>query len=414
MAFLLNLRKIIVTLSALLLFAPATLAQPLPREPRPDDPCGYPDTTTLAYRLAALLNWGYGVDSLRADLARWSAVPFVRIDSVGESTQHRGLFMMTIQDTGRPLTPRKRVWIHARTHPNEVQGTWVTNEIIRQLLSGSMLAKSLRALCVFNILPMLNPDGVELKKPRENANGVDIESNWAIVPGENEVQVLRALFSSLMLEPNPILVALNMHSAYGNERYFVYHAATGTSAAYAAKEQQFIGGVRSYFPGGIQPWSFYVSWVSGPSTSYPESWFWQNHREAVLALTYEDKNSAAAGGFDTTANSILRGIGDFLGVTAPTGLTRESSAGNTAVQLSCYPNPFNAETSLSFRVSERGLVSLRVHDVLGREVATLIHEERSPGVYTVRFDGHALASGVYIARLLADGTALTTRLMMTK
>ncbi|MEK7251075.1 MAG: M14 family zinc carboxypeptidase, partial [Bacteroidota bacterium] len=286
-----------------------------------EDPCGYPDTSSAQYKSDALMNWGYSYDSLRADLARWSQSPFVRIDSVGATVQNRAMYVLTIQDTSVLPFARKRIWIHARTHPNEVQGTWVTNEIIKLLLSNSPIAMRLRDSCIFNIMPMYNPDGVELARPRQNANGIDLESNWSANPPQPEVQVLRRVFTQLMSQPNPIRVALNMHSALACRRYFVYHAASGTSNLFATMQQDYIGFVRSHFPGGIEPYTYFVSWTSNPPpTVYPESWFWYNHREAVLANTYEDKNCTAAGGFDTTAAAILRGAGDYLGVFGPTNV----------------------------------------------------------------------------------------------
>jgi len=384
------------------------------QEFRTGDPCGYPDTTSAFYRAMVAPGWGYGFDTLRKDLTRWAASPFVRVDSIGESTQHRGLFMLTIQDTGMALTLRKRVWIHARTHPIEVQGTWVTNEIIALLLSDAPLARTLRAACVFNILPMYNPDGVELMKQRENANNVDIESNWAVVPGEKEVQVLRGKFAALMTEPNPVQVALNMHSAYGNERYFVYHAETGTSSIYAATEQRFINSVRSYFPGGIMPWSFFVSWVSGPSTSYPESWFWSHSREAVLALTYEDKNSATAGAFDSTAFAILHGVGDHLGVTSPTGVEERHPGPSVDGEIWCYPTPFNGISDIGFRISELSDVKLQVYDLLGREVTKVLEGELGPGTYTARLDLGSMASGMYVLRLQHAGGSRALRIVLTR
>ncbi|MCI0691821.1 hypothetical protein L0337_07415 [candidate division KSB1 bacterium] len=110
------------------------------------------------------------------------------------------------------VEPRLRIWMHARTHPSEVQGWWVTDEMIKLLLGETSLARLLRERCLFNIMPMYNPDGVELGLARENAHGVDIESNW----------------------------------------------------------------------------NYFVSWVGSTPTQYPESWFWLNHREAVMALTYEE------------------------------------------------------------------------------------------------------------------------------
>ncbi len=65
------------------------------------------------------------------------------------------------------------------------------------------------------------------------------------------------------------------------------------------------------------------------------------------------------------------------------------------------PSPFNPSTNLEFKVAERVPVRLIVYDILGREVATLVNEVKSPGTYTARFDGSLFASGVYLYRLSA-------------
>jgi hypothetical protein len=66
-----------------------------------------------------------------------------------------------------------------------------------------------------------------------------------------------------------------------------------------------------------------------------------------------------------------------------------------------YPNPFNPSTNFEFQVPSSGFVSLKVFDVLGREVATLVHEERATGVYVAHWDATAMPSGVYYYRLTA-------------
>jgi hypothetical protein len=70
-----------------------------------------------------------------------------------------------------------------------------------------------------------------------------------------------------------------------------------------------------------------------------------------------------------------------------------------------YPNPFNASTKIGFEFGDVGFVSLKVFDVLGREVATLVNEEKQPGTYAVHFDASGLASGVYFCRLSVGGRA---------
>ena len=67
-----------------------------------------------------------------------------------------------------------------------------------------------------------------------------------------------------------------------------------------------------------------------------------------------------------------------------------------------YPNPFNPNTVISREQPFGGHVSLKVYDILGREVATLVNEEKAAGNYKVTFDSKDLASGIYFYRLKAD------------
>ncbi len=380
------------------------------------DPCGYPDTNSQEYKVAAAQNWGYGYDSLLSDLGRWGASPFANIDSVGASVQNRALYMLTIQDTASPGFLRHRVWIHARTHPNEVQGTWVTNELIRILLSEEPLGRLMRERCVFNVMPMYNPDGVELGYGRENANGVDIESNWDKPVLEPEVEVLKGLFERFMAEPSPIRVALNMHSAAYCTRYFVYHDATGTSPLYAQVEQQYIGAVRATFAEWIEPWDFFVSWMYGAPLRYPESWFWYNHAEGVLALTYEDMNCVWAHGFDTTAIALLRGTAVHLGLTGePSGIVASGALPAQFCLSQNYPNPFNPTTTIQYSLPHAVRVTLTVYNLLGSEVATLIEgEQEGGGTHRIVWNAGHVPSGTYIYRLRAGSFVEAKRLVIVK
>jgi hypothetical protein len=79
-----------------------------------------------------------------------------------------------------------------------------------------------------------------------------------------------------------------------------------------------------------------------------------------------------------------------------------------------YPNPFNPSTQIAFSVTKDGPVTLRVFDILGREVAALVNENRKPGQYTERFDGSRLASGVYMYVLQTAEGRLTSRMILSK
>lgn len=79
-----------------------------------------------------------------------------------------------------------------------------------------------------------------------------------------------------------------------------------------------------------------------------------------------------------------------------------------------YPNPFNPVTKIGFKVSVSGFVSLKVFDLLGREVKTLVNEQKSPGTYEVNFDGSKLSSGVYFYQLAAPGVNQIKKMIVAK
>lgn len=79
-----------------------------------------------------------------------------------------------------------------------------------------------------------------------------------------------------------------------------------------------------------------------------------------------------------------------------------------------YPNPFNPSTSISFRIPKAGPVSLKVFNLLGQEVATLVDQRMVAGEYNVEFDASGLSSGLYIYRLKTEGAELSRKMMLVK
>ncbi len=79
-----------------------------------------------------------------------------------------------------------------------------------------------------------------------------------------------------------------------------------------------------------------------------------------------------------------------------------------------YPNPFNPVTNLEFGISIKGFVSLKVFDILGKEVATLINTSLTPGIYKYEFDASALTSGTYFYMLEGESFILTKQMILLK
>jgi hypothetical protein len=80
-----------------------------------------------------------------------------------------------------------------------------------------------------------------------------------------------------------------------------------------------------------------------------------------------------------------------------------------------YPNPFNPITTIQFTLKEDGFVSLKVYDILGRDVKTLVNGELKAGIYhRISFNASELSSGIYIYRLAARNNALIKKLVLMK
>ena len=79
-----------------------------------------------------------------------------------------------------------------------------------------------------------------------------------------------------------------------------------------------------------------------------------------------------------------------------------------------YPNPFNPSTTIEFSIPQQSFVTLKVYDLLGREIASLVNKELQSGSYKTQFNASNLASGVYLYRLSADGFIQTKKLMLMK
>ncbi|MBS4033237.1 MAG: T9SS type A sorting domain-containing protein [Ignavibacterium sp.] len=79
-----------------------------------------------------------------------------------------------------------------------------------------------------------------------------------------------------------------------------------------------------------------------------------------------------------------------------------------------YPNPFNPATVIRYQVPVSSFVTLKVYDVLGREIAVLVNETKTARRYEVSFDGSKLSSGTYFYTIIADGFVQTKKMLLVK
>jgi hypothetical protein len=79
-----------------------------------------------------------------------------------------------------------------------------------------------------------------------------------------------------------------------------------------------------------------------------------------------------------------------------------------------YPNPFNPSTEIQFAVPKAGLTTVKVYDMLGQEVATLVNEQLAPGTYKTRLDGSRLASGSYVYMITSGDFHMSKKMLLLK
>ncbi len=106
--------------------------------------------------------------------------------------------------------------------------------------------------------------------------------------------------------------------------------------------------------------------------------------------------------------------GAFI-IDTPTGIKELENGTPTEFNLSQnYPNPFNPVTSIAYKVPNTALVSIKVYDLIGREVAVLVDEIKQPGVYQVSFGFENLASGVYFYKMVAGDFSSVKKMNLLK
>lgn len=231
---------------------------------------------------------------------------FVDIRIPGYSQQGKPIYLLKVTDPNVPVSEKKRIFIHARTHPAETPPSFLIEGIIRFLLSGAPEASGILRRFEFYIFPMQNVDGVIAGNYRSTPKSENLEVMW-IFDGTNplelvgnippEVAILHRQAKKLMQDGGPpVSMALNLHASNSEpdiRPFFYPHFGTealGYSPVEASlweNQLRFIDAVAArYGADMIEP----VPDEGGSGfagNSFPESWWWANYRDRVMAMTME-------------------------------------------------------------------------------------------------------------------------------
>ena len=136
---------------------------------------------------------------------------------------------------------------------------------------------------------------------------------------------------------------------------------------------------------------------------------WTQINEGIPGTTYVYSLTSSQGRiFAGTSNSGAYFYDDLTGIFSNTLTANEFRLEQN------YPNPFNPVTNLEFGISKLGFVSLKVYDISGKEIKTLVNEIKQPGIYEIEFDGNNISSGIYFYKLEAGNFVRTKRMLLVK
>jgi len=228
-------------------------------------------------------------------------------------------------------------------------------------------------------------------------------------PGEQTVNVHRVLAdwgegssNANANEGGGALAATN--DATWLHRFFssAVWSSPGATYAAAASASQTIGTIGSYSWGSTSALvSDVQAWLNTPSSNF--GW--------VLI-----GNEAAAGNakrFDTRENATSVNRPRLTVVYTTTSGVSETTPEKFALHQN-YPNPFNPATTIAFELANRSHASLKIFNLLGQEMASLVNAVLPAGVHTVQWNAPEMSSGIYVYRLEADGSVATRKLVLAR
>lgn len=242
----------------------------------------------------------YGIGQLQTVLAELRQTIYFRQQSLGASQQGRPIYMVTITDPEVDNATKRRVLVHARTHPGEVGSSAVAEGFMRFVAGDAEEAVEARRRFVFEVVPMLNPDGVAAGNYRTTPMSENLESSWWAAPDEDagmpfEVQHLQQWIVAAEVDGPKYSAAINLHgthSASDELPYLVRHFGPSTRV-YTSEERQLWQAQQELAEevASAGPLMFDAQPQEGGSkflgTGYPETFWWHRARDEVLACTFE-------------------------------------------------------------------------------------------------------------------------------
>ena len=205
---------------------------------------------------------------------------------IGQSFMGRDIWMVEVTDRSVPNYGKHRVWIHSRIHAGEVTSTLTMLGMLQLVTEDTPLGRYLRRHIIFNIVPLVNVDGVWLGHTRWDSQGIDPERQWANPDRIPETAHLYENVNRFMAGGNPIEISLNLHSTIGTytDTFFFKHVQPSVTEEFENIQQRYIDAFSR-----TTPLFDHLAKITSQlhESRYIESYYWNNWGESVMAMTHE-------------------------------------------------------------------------------------------------------------------------------
>lgn len=234
----------------------------------------------------------YTVAMADTKIEEWAAHPDVTRITLGNSIQGRPIEFLRVTDGAEgDYAGRVGVWIIGRQHSAEVTASYTVEGLMDFILSEEDEARAIRSGAVINIVPMVNPDGVELGNYRDNAAGINLNRVWngtANMTTSPEVVLVQTAIDNWVAAGHPYDLFLDFHSTSGASPHFAFHLANNINVPNYIRPNDYHEDSRAYLA-LVNAAAPNFNPTTGTTTSNDQALAYHRQRiqHGVLALTPE-------------------------------------------------------------------------------------------------------------------------------
>jgi len=192
----------------------------------------------------------------------------------------------------------------------------------------------------------------------------------------------------------------------GNDYHMWYENNAGTQIGYAVSYDG-INWNKSLANPVLSP-------TSGTWNQGGVEWAWMIRAGKKHFLYYAGESIPSGDWSIGLAIDTTTAFSDTTNQTIDTGIPNGNEVPRMYVLSQNYPNPFNPSTTIEYQIPKQSFVTLKIFDLLGRQVATLVNEERHAGTYNVQWDASRLSSGIYFYKFTAGGFVKTKKMVLMR